>query len=389
MKAQIEDDVLNVSLEGRIDANTVNEVERIIMSELDKGGAQRVVIDAGELSYISSAGLRIIMKLLKRVGDITIIDASPEVYDIFEMTGFTQMMDVRRAMRALQVDGLEVIGKGANGKVYRLDQERIVKTYNPITNTPEKIAREKQVARTAFVAGVPSALSFEMVRVGDGYGIVYEMVDAKTLGKVIASDPEHLEEYATRMAQMLKELHATEFEPGALPDARLGLHTWVDIAERSGYYQPEVIATAHRLADSIPPRNTFIHGDFHPGNIMVVDDEFLLIDMGDASVGDPLIDLIGSYQIMRVVAEHPGGTERYMGLTSQQSIRVWDAFIRAYLDTNDPAQIEAMERKLRFYMILRSMAGVTFSEVLSDDQRQQYADSISEALMAGMNRLGL
>ncbi len=388
MRTAWEDDVLNVALEGRVDSHNVGQVGSEIMGALDKVGAQKVVIDASDLDYISSAGLRIVIRLFKRLESLSIVNVSPEVYDVFEMTGLTRMVDVRRALRTLSIDGLPMIGAGANGRVYRLDAERIVKVYNPVSNTPEKIFREKQAAREAFVRGIPSAISFEMVCVGDSYGIVYEMIDANTLGEAIKREPERLEEYATRMAEMLQKLHAIEFDSDVLPDARLNLHAWVDVAERSGYYSAEVIAAAHRLADSIPPRNTFVHGDFHPGNIMVTDDdEFLLIDMGDASVGDPLIDLIASYQIMRVVAERPGGTERYTRLSSEQSIHVWDTFVRAYYGTDDPLEIEAIEQRLRFYMILRSMAGVTFSDVVSDDMREELAGLISKALMEGMARL--
>ncbi|MDO4797066.1 MAG: phosphotransferase [Coriobacteriales bacterium] len=389
MRITTEGDVLTIELVSRINSGNVGEVEAEIMAALDAADVSRVVFDASNLVYISSAGLRVIMKVLKRVGNVTLMEASPEVYNVFEMTGLTQMMDVRRAMRTVSVDGLPMIGAGANGKVYRLDEERIIKTYNPISNPPEKIMREKQTARQAFIAGVPSALSFDVVRVGDGYGIVYEMIDSLTLGEVIARNPDRLEEYATRMANLLKQLHATEFAPGTLPDARESLHTWVDIAERSGYYAADVIDAAHKLVDSIPPRNTFVHGDFHPGNIMVTsDDEFLLIDMGDASQGDPLIDMLASYQIMRVIADHPGGAERYMGLSSEQSIRVWDTFVRTYYGTSDPAQLEAIERRVRFYMILRSMPGVTFSEVIAQDKRKSYADFLSKVLLEGMAHRG-
>ena len=384
MEFTTEDGKLTIHLTGRLDTTNAPETEEQLRRVLASHANHSLAIDVGGLGYIASAGLRMFMRLLKERGSLLVVNVSPEIYDVFDMTGFTQIMDVRRAMRTISIDGLEMIGAGANGWVYRLDEERIVKVYNPLTNPLEKIIREKQVARDAFIAGIPSALSFDMVRVGDGYGIVYEMIDAHTLGETIALEPDRLEEYATRMASLLRELHATEFAPGTLPDARINLHAWVDVAERSGYYADNVIATARKVIDAIPPRNTFIHGDFHPGNIMVTsDDEFLLIDMGDASVGDPIIDLLGSYQIMRIAANHPGGAERYMSLTMEQSNRVWETFMRAYFDISDPEELAAIERKLRYYVILRNMAGVTFSEIVPDNERGAFAKMLSNALMRG------
>ena len=381
---------LTVSVSGRISVDNASAVEEAILAQRSAHPEGRLTLDAQDLTYISSAGLRVIIRLLKGDSSLSIVNASSEVYDVFDMTGITQMVDVRRAMPTLSVDGLQLIGAGANGRVYRLDSERIVKVYNPKTNPPEKIFREKQVARQAFIAGIPSAMSFEMVRVGDGYGIVYEMIDATTLGEAIGREPERLEEYAVRMAELLRELHATEFAPGTLPDARLSLHAWVDVAERSGYYDAEVIAAAHRLVDSIPERNTFVHGDFHPANIMVTDDdELLLIDMGDASMGDPVIDLLGSYQIMHVVPSQPGGAERYTGLSSEQLLRVWDVFLRSYLGTNDPEQIEAIQRKLHFYVLIRSLPGVTFSELVPEEKRGPYTAVLGNEFLKGMAALGL
>ena len=335
------DDELTVGLEGRVDTNNVHTVEGEVMAALDASGPRRVVFDARDLTYISSAGLRMILKVARRVADVSFVEATSAVYDVLEMSGFTEIIDVRRAMREVSLDGLEMIGAGANGRVFRLDDERILKVYNPLTNTPEKIAREKTVAREATVWGIPSVLSFDMVRVGDGFGIVY--------------------------------------------DARDGLHGWVDVAERSGCYAPEVIAAAHALVDSIPAANTFVHGDFHPANIMVCEnEELLLIDIGDAAVGDPIIDLMGAYQIMRLVADQPGGSEHYLKLTSEQSIRVWNTFIRSYLGSDDEERVEALERRLHFLAIIRALGGVTFSTVISDERRQRTIDQMSKALLEGM-----
>jgi uncharacterized protein (TIGR02172 family) len=370
-------------LPERIDTNNAHELEAALSALFDRcaGG---LVLDASQLQYISSAGLRMILKVARRVADVSFVEATSAVYDVLEMSGFTEIIDVRRAMREVSLDGLEMIGAGANGRVFRLDDERILKVYNPLTNTPEKIAREKSVAREAIVWGIPSVLSFEMVRVGDGHGIVYEMIDALTLGETIAKSPERADEYATRMADMLKQLHATEFEEGTLPDARLGLHAWVDVSEKSGYYPPEVIEKARALVDSIPPRNTFVHGDFHPANIMVTDDdELLLIDMGDASVGDPIVDLLGSYQLMCLVASRPGAAELYTGMSSELLARVWNVFVRTYYGTDDDQEIARIEQRLKFYAIIRSMAGITFSSVLTDEERRETADQIMAAFLHG------
>ena len=106
-----------------------------------------------------------ILRLRKQEPELAIVNASPEVYEIFEMTGFTEMMPVSRAYRRVSVDGCEVIGQGANGKVYRLDPETIIKVYlNP--NSLPDIHRERELARKAFVLGIPTAIPYDVVKVG-------------------------------------------------------------------------------------------------------------------------------------------------------------------------------------------------------------------------------
>ena len=74
------------------------------------------------MEYISSAGLRVLLKLTKIVGDVTVNNVSGEVYEIFDVTSFTEILNVKKAMRKVSVKGLEKIGEGGNGIVYRLNR---------------------------------------------------------------------------------------------------------------------------------------------------------------------------------------------------------------------------------------------------------------------------
>ena len=389
MKYKKNNNELTISLEGRIDTSNSKEIENELLKAVSDNSGCTLVLDAGRLEYISSAGLRVLMLLSKRQrSNITVINASPAVYEVFEMTGFTELLDVRRRLKEVSVDGLPLIGAGANGSVYRLDEERIIKVYNPLTNPPEKIFREKEAAKQAFIHDIPSAISFDIVRVGDGYGIIYEMLDAKTLGAVCSADPDSVEIYGRRMARLLRQLHSTAFEEGVLPDARKGLCVWADVAETSGYYEQETISKLRRFIDDIPQRNTFIHGDFHPANIMVKGDEWLLIDMGDASVGHPVIDLLGSYQIMKLVAERANGAQRYTGISADDLKRLWNVFVREYFGTNDDGEITEIEKILKYYAIIRSMGGVTFSELIPEAVKRNVTREVESAFLEKYDKYG-
>ena len=153
-----------ISLENRIDTSNAAAVEKRIFDEMEKNeGAPD--FDASALTYISSAGLRILMKVKKKFMSqrLSINEVSPEVYEILENTGFTELFDVKKRRREISVDGCDIIGKGFYGTVYRLDDETIVKVFDPGFSV-SMIENEQQKAKTAFVKGIPTAISYDIVR---------------------------------------------------------------------------------------------------------------------------------------------------------------------------------------------------------------------------------
>ena len=122
--------------------------------------------------------------------------------------------------REVSVDHCERIGKGAKSDVYRYDDELIIKVYNS-KNTYKDVEQEIGMTRTAFVMGLPTAISFGIVAVGSRYGAMFELIDAKTISELIAKNPEHIEYYAGVMADLALQIHGTEQEDEALFPARI------------------------------------------------------------------------------------------------------------------------------------------------------------------------
>ena len=114
--------MITLDLSGRIDSNNAAQVEADILAQLAGRDDPEVVVNVAGLEYISSAGLRILLRLRKAHPGMKIINAGFEVFGILEMTGFTEMMPVERAYWNVSIEGCEEIGHGANGTVYRLAQ---------------------------------------------------------------------------------------------------------------------------------------------------------------------------------------------------------------------------------------------------------------------------
>ena len=72
----------------------------------EAGTDKNIVLDAENLVYISSAGLRVLIKLRKMAGaPLKIINVSQDVFSILEVTGFIELFDVKKKLREVSVEG--------------------------------------------------------------------------------------------------------------------------------------------------------------------------------------------------------------------------------------------------------------------------------------------
>ncbi|MBR4122086.1 MAG: anti-sigma factor antagonist, partial [Erysipelotrichaceae bacterium] len=208
IKSELNNEILTVGLQGHIDSNNAADVEAEITEARGSGDIKNVVIDMQDLQYISSAGLRILLRLKKIYPELRVVNVNSEVYEILNITGFSEMMNVQKAYRELTVEGCEVIGQGANGKVYRIDPDTIVKVYYKPDALPD-IERERELARTALILGIPTAIPYDIVKVGEGYGSIFELLNAKSFAKLIQDDPGKTDEVIAMSVDLLKKIHGT------------------------------------------------------------------------------------------------------------------------------------------------------------------------------------
>lgn len=280
------DKELTIFLLGNLDATNAPQLELKVNNELSK--VNKVIIDVNDLEYISSAGLRVILKIKKEVEDTFVINASPEVYDIFEMTGFSEMMTVSKKFREISVEGCEIIGRGYYGTVYRINKDTIVKVYSNEMDL-DGIKKERELARKAFVLGVPTAISYDVVKVGDQYGSVFELLDAKTLQKCIIEDMDNIDKYIEDYVRVLKVIHSSEAKPGELTNKKEEAIEWAKSV--ANYIDKSSGAKLIKLLKGIKDDCHMIHGDYHIKNIMMQNNEPFIIDMDTLAVGSPIFEI--------------------------------------------------------------------------------------------------
>ena len=102
---------LLITVSGRISGASAIEMEQNVEEACAACPSLPVVLDFDRLKLITSAGLRVLLRLQRSRRDARLINVHPEIYEILEMTGFTDLMKVEKAYRVLSVSGLEVIGR--------------------------------------------------------------------------------------------------------------------------------------------------------------------------------------------------------------------------------------------------------------------------------------
>ena len=369
MRTDMESSRVTAYLEGRISSANAEETQRELLQVMEENPERALEIDAGGLEYISSAGLRVLMLLARKQGDaLTVRNVSPEVYDILEMTGFTSILNVKKKLREFSVDGCEVVGRGAIGTVYRMDEDTIIKVYELPDSIP-MIENEQKRAKQAFLKGIPTAISYDVVKVGDKYGSVFELLRASTYNDLIRDTPERKDEIIRSYARFLRQIHAVEMERGELPEAKTVFLGYLDAL---GNVLPEELSLRLRtLLEAMPENLHAVHGDIQMKNVMLSGDEPLLIDMETLSVGDPVFDLQSLYLTYQAYGEDEADNAmQFLGIPNEMADYIWSKTLEYYFDDHDGSALRLAEAKIRLLAYVRFLYLLTVLHIGREDLMQ-------------------
>ena len=95
IKKTAEGNALTIALEGRLDTVTSPELEKELMDALE--GVEELTFDFEKLSYISSAGLRVLLssqKIMNQKGSMKVVHVNENIMEIFEATGFSEVLTI-------------------------------------------------------------------------------------------------------------------------------------------------------------------------------------------------------------------------------------------------------------------------------------------------------
>lgn len=334
MKNVLNGKVVTLFFEGEVNSYTAEGVEKDVFDTLQTLSFESIVLDFENLTYISSAGLRIILKLKQRFKEVSIVNASLDVYDVLQMTGFTSILPVHKALNKIDITGCDIIGSGYFSKVYRINKDTIIKVFKNENTKLEEVERELNMAKQAFVLGIPTAISFDVVRVDNKYGVRFEMLDSISLRDLFLKEKDSFDVLVDKYAALLKTINTTSSNSNDLPSTKALYEE--KLAKIQPFLDEKDFTKLKGMVDTIPERKTFVHGDCHVKNIMTQNGELLLIDMDTLSLGHPIFELAAIYATYVAFSEDdPGNSDRFLGISDEMAHDIFFKTVARYMNSDN------------------------------------------------------
>ena len=345
------DQTFNYTLPLSLSSDNHLQVEKDIIDKIGKTPYKELVLDAKGTNYISSAGLRVLLTLTKKGYKISVINVSIEVNEVLEMTGFTSIIHVERALREVSIEGCKCIGKGQHGSVYRLAPDTIVKVYAKDVSM-EDIKNERELSKKAFIYGLPTAIALDIVKVNDRYGTVFELLDASSCVDYVNASQENTDDFIDKAVAVLKKLHAVTIDDADLPDMRERTFGYLEKVRK--FITEEEYQKVLKVLNEVPITKTLLHCDFHLKNQLMGHGELMLIDMDTLCIGNPIFELASiynSYYGFGVIDKK--AIEDFLGISIEKAHYLWEKISRKYYDSLNDEEYKKMCRKIECIGLLR------------------------------------
>ncbi|MCQ2385755.1 MAG: phosphotransferase, partial [Clostridia bacterium] len=193
---------------------------------------------------------------------------------------------------------------------------------------------------------------YDVVRVGDTYGSVFELLKAGSFAKIAANHPERLDELTREFVKLMKQIHSTEVKPGDMPSMKNVAQNWAK--DIRGQLPEDKQAKLERMLEEIPDCHTMLHGDYHFKNVMEQNGEILLVDMDTLCQGHPIFEFASTYLgFVGFGAIDPDVTYPFMGLPYETTCRIWNKVLDLYFEGESDETRKAVESKARIIAYVR------------------------------------
>lgn len=360
LKSTYNDGQLTIAISGRIDAAEAQNLQKELMAIVDEQErVDSIVIDASQMSFISSMGLRVMLMLKKKIEDMRIIGVSADVYNVFSITGFHKIITVEKALPNVSVEGCPLV----NGKkdVYQLTEDTVLKVF-PEGTTKADVDNEVALAKEAFVLSVPTAMAFDIVMVDGRYGLIYE-----------STQPMNIK--ATALGKMLRNLHDQKVDPeeGAFPYGHAEIKKRIQALEP--YLGSEAVSKLLQMMKVLPDATSLLHGNLTLDCVMKQNNEAIFTNMGGVCFGHPVLDF----------------SHLYATMTEEQRGEYFDMLLDEYFDMESDETIKRNRENIVILSVIYDFLTLTANgeptEEMVEECKKHFKECVTDRWEEILSRL--
>ena len=277
---------------------------------------------------------------------------------------------MEQQFKQIDLGDLKPFAKGGTGECYRINEDTIIKLYYegfPV----DRILHEKDGARAALVAGVPTAISFDLVQARNRLGVMFELIQGRTLSELVVQDPDRAPQLGGILASIGKTLHNAEVRKTDLPSPTLAIRKEL---VKIDYMSEEAVHRIEQYLNLLDQEKHYVHGDLHPNNVVVSVNGPMLVDMGGFSVGSAMFDLASlRFSLFESPDAKKEGRSSFNGMSHEEEQAFYQGFMQTYFGGEmDPAMEEPLYmvtllKKIRF----ERLYGARYPEEYCADIRRE------------------
>lgn len=216
----------------------------------------------------------------------------------------------------------ELLAVGRTADVHAFGADAVVKIPRP--ETPGHWARlEAELSTAVHRHGLPAPGVIDVTTIEGRECVVFERVHGPSMWQRLLEDQTQVETLAVEMVGVQRMIHAAGI-PEGVPDLTSRLRSKVSACSAISESERN---EADGLVPALPRGAALLHGDLHPGNVLLGPDGPVVIDWFDAAIGHPVADVIRSSLLLRLGFE--GGEQRSLPSATRSLLRRTHA---AYVD---------------------------------------------------------
>lgn len=198
---------------------------------------------------------------------------------------------------------LKLLARGGQAEIYEIDSEKILRV---LLNKEyaEQMKAEFSIMKELKDIGKNVPETYEYLMINGRPAIVMQRIPGISMSEKIGKNPFNLYKHADLLAQLHLDLLDSEKEEGL-----------VSVKERASLLIPmtEMLNTeqknfALKVLEELEEGNELCHGDFHPGNILISNSKYYIIDWFSATSGPKISDIAHTYLLLRNTPRLPGSS---------------------------------------------------------------------------------